>query len=99
MSAIFHQIRDAVGMERFIVGSHADERVRERGFAVWQVAAGIAEGEVIREVADARPNGKVEVRQFLSDGTPYMAVWSWLKEERVAKLVTVHFFDRGLARW
>ena len=37
----------------------------------------------------------VEVRATLPDGTEIKAVWSHLRQSGVAKLVTVHFFDRG----
>jgi hypothetical protein len=47
------------------------------------------------ERADATPNPAVEVRESLSDGTEFKAVWSHLLHSGVAKLVTVHFFDRG----
>ena len=36
-----------------------------------------------------------EVREFLPDGIEFKAVWSYLPRSGVAKLVTVHFFDRG----
>ena len=32
---------------------------------------------------------------FLPDGAAFKAVWSHLRQSGVAKLVTVHFFDRG----
>jgi hypothetical protein len=37
----------------------------------------------------------VEVRESLPDGTGVKAVWAYLRQSGVAKLVTVHFFDRG----
>jgi hypothetical protein len=43
----------------------------------------------------AMPNPAVEVSESLPDGTEVKAVWSHLRESGVAKLVTVHFFDRG----
>lgn len=36
----------------------------------------------------------VGVRERLPDGTEILAVWSHLRRSGVAKLVTVHFFDR-----
>ena len=41
------------------------------------------------------PNPAVEVRESLPDGTEFKAVWPQLRQSGVAKLVTVHFFDRG----
>jgi hypothetical protein len=52
------------------------------------------DGELISERPDDEPNPSVEVREFLPDGTEFMAVWSWIEYLDVAKLVTVHFFDR-----
>jgi hypothetical protein len=36
---------------------------------------------------------QVEVRAQLPDGTEFKAIWSHLRQSKVAKLVTVHFFD------
>lgn len=57
--------------------------------------AGIEDGLLIVERPDALPNPAVEVRQVLPNGVEYKAVWSHLQRSGVAKLVTVHFFDRG----
>ena len=61
----------------------------------WQAVAGLDDGELLVERPNASPNPTVEVRQTLPDGTEYKAVWSYLKRSGVAKLVTVHFFDRA----
>lgn len=74
---------------------HASERLEERDIMEWQVVAGLKDGELIVERLDARPNPAVEVRESLSDGITFKAVWSHLRQSGVAKLVTVHFFDRG----
>ena len=60
----------------------------------WQVVAGLDDGELIFERPDATPNPAVEVRETLPDGTDFKAIWSHLRDSGVAKLVTVHFFDR-----
>jgi hypothetical protein len=60
----------------------------------WQAAAGLDDGKLIIERPDAAPNPIVEVRESLPDGTEFKAVWSHLRKSDVAKLVTVHFFDR-----
>jgi hypothetical protein len=60
-----------------------------------QVVAGLKDGELIAERPDAAPNPAVKVREVLPDGTDYKAVWSHLRQSGVAKLVTVHYFDRG----
>jgi len=50
---------------------------------------------LLMERPDAEPNPAVEVRESLPDGSEFKAVWSYLPRSGVAKLVTVHFFDRG----
>jgi hypothetical protein len=61
----------------------------------WQVVAGLEDGELIAARPDATPNPAIEVRESLPDGTEVKVVWSLLRQSGVAKLVTVHFFDRG----
>ena len=61
----------------------------------WQVVAAFDNGDLIAERPNAKPNPVVEVRECLPDGTEFKAVWSLLHQSGVAKLVTVHFFDRG----
>jgi hypothetical protein len=95
MGQLFDTIRQLVAEGRYIVGEHASERLEERGIMEWQAVAGLKDGEVIAERADAMPNPAVEVRESLPDGTEFKAVWSQLRQSGVAKLVTVHFFDRG----
>ena len=59
------------------------------------MVAGLEDGEWIAERPDATPNPAVEVRESLPSGTEFKAVGSHLRQRGVAKLVTVHFFDRG----
>jgi hypothetical protein len=61
----------------------------------WQAVAGLEDGELIAERPDATPNPAVEVHESLPDGTDFKAVWSYLRQSGVVKLVTVHFLDRG----
>jgi hypothetical protein len=70
------------------------ERLEERGILEWQAVAGLDEGRLLAELLDAAPNPAVEVRESLPDGTEFKAIWSLLRQSGVAKLVTVHFFDR-----
>ena len=95
MGQLFNTIRSLVAEEKYIVGQHASERLEERGIMEWQVAAGLEDGDLITERPDAIPNPAVEVCESLVDGTEFKAVWSYLSQSGVAKLVTVHFFDRG----
>lgn len=95
MAQLFDVIRKLVAEEKYIVGQHASERLEERGIMEWQVVAGLEGGELIAERPDSSPNPTVEVRESLPDGTDFKAVWSHLRQSGVAKLVTVHFFDKG----
>jgi hypothetical protein len=95
MGQLFDTIKELVAQEKYVVGQHAIERLEERGIMEWQVVAGLDEGELITERTDAMPNPAVEVRECLPDGIEFKAVWSLLSRSGVAKLVTVHFFDRG----
>jgi hypothetical protein len=94
MGKLFDQIRAAVAGDRYVVGNHADERLRERGIVAWQVIDGFHMGRLLSERADDLPNPSVEVDQFLADGTPVKVVWSLIVAADTAKLVTVHFYDR-----
>ena len=93
MGQLFEAIQQLVAAERYVVGQHAVERLEERGILEWQVVASLAEGHLIAERPDAEPNSTVEVKESLPDGTEFKAVWSYLPQSDVAKLVTVHFFD------
>jgi hypothetical protein len=95
MGQLFDTIRRLVAEERYVVGEHASERLEERGIMEWQAVAALEGGELIAERLDAKPNPAVEVRESLSDGTEFKTVWSQLLRSGVAKLITVHFFDRG----
>jgi len=59
----------------------------------WQVVAGLQDGKLIVERPDASPNPAVEVGESLPDGAELKAVWSYLRQSGVAKLITAHFFD------
>ncbi len=95
MGQLFNTIRNLVKEEKYIVEQHASERLEERGIMEWQIVVGLEEGELLIERADATPNPAVEVQEALPDGTEVKAAWSYLRQSGVAKLVTVHFFDRG----
>ena len=95
MGKLFETIRQLVDEEKYVIGQHASERLEERGIMEWQVVAGLEDGTLIAERPDATPNPAVEVRECLPEGTEVKAVWSHLPRSGVAKLVPVHFFDRG----
>ena len=94
MGQLFETIRRLVADERYVVGEHAAERLEERRILEWQAVSGLDEGELIAERPRAKPNPTIEVRQLLADGTEVKAVWSYVCQTGVAKLVTIHFFDR-----
>jgi len=94
MGKLWDRIRRAVEAERYVIGRHANEQLRLRQIAAWQIMSQMSEALLLKERAECRPNPVVEVRQFLSDGTAVKAVWAWLPVSKTAKLVTVHFFDR-----
>jgi hypothetical protein len=58
------------------------------------VVTGVDGGHILAERWDATPNPAAEFEQLLPDGTPFKSVWSWIQAADIAKLVTVHFFDR-----
>lgn len=94
MGQLFDRVRELVDEGRYVVGQHAAERLEERGILEWQAVAGLEDGALLDERPTAEPNPAVEVRETLPDGTEIKAVWSLLRQSGVAKLVTVHFFDR-----
>jgi len=93
MGKLFDTIRQLVAEEKYLIGQHASERLDERGIMEWQVVAALDDGTLMVERPRATPNPAVEVRERLPDGTEFKAVWSFLRQSGVAKLVTVHFFD------
>lgn len=95
MGKLFDTVCELVAAEKYVVGQHASERLEERGIMEWQAVAGIDHCVLIVERPDGKPNPTVEIRERLPDGTEFKAVWSYLRHSDVAKLVTVHFFDRG----
>ena len=95
MAKLFDTIQELVADEKYVVGQHASERLEERGIMEWQAVVALADGELIIEKPGAKPNPTVEVCESLPEGTEFKAVWSLLPQSGVAKLVKVHFFDKG----
>ncbi|MGE0608447.1 MAG: DUF4258 domain-containing protein [Pirellulales bacterium] len=93
MGQLFDTIRQLVNAEKYAVSEHAAERLEERGIMEWQAVAGLEDGKLVVERANAMPNPIVEVEECLPDGTEFKAVWSYLRRSDIAKLVTVHFFE------
>ena len=95
MGDLANQILQAVREERYVFGDHADERLSERLIMGWQVAAGLEHARLRLERDDGVPYPVAEFEQELADGTPIKAVWAWIPERQIAKLVTVYFFPRA----
>jgi hypothetical protein len=93
MGELFRTIPRLVAEQRYLVGEHAAERLEQRGIMEWQAVAGLENGRLLTERPKASPNPVVEVEQTLPNATEFKAVWSCLQRTRLAKLVTVHFFD------
>ena len=93
MGQLFDTIQRLVAEEKYVIGQHALERLDERGIMEWQAVVGLEDGKLIVERLDAAPNPTIEVSELLPDETDFKAVWSYLPQSGVAKLVTVHFFD------
>lgn len=94
MGKLFDQVRAAALAERVIFSVHADDMLREREITAWQVVAGLSAGRLLKERPRDRPNPIIEVEQELIDATRVKVVWAYLAHADVAKVVTVHFFDR-----
>jgi hypothetical protein len=93
VAKLFDDIVAAVLADRFVVSWHADERCEERGITAWQLAAGIADANLIRERPHSKPNPSIVVTQHLVDGSEVEVVWALLASSRRALLVTVYFRD------
>ena len=93
MGQLADTVRNLVSEGRYVVSEHASERIAERGFLEWQVIAGTIDARPLRERPTNRPLPAVEFEAVLPDGTAFKAVWSLLRQSRLAKLVTVHYFD------
>jgi hypothetical protein len=94
MGRLFITIRDLVANNQYIIGMHAMERLEARDIMEWHAVVGLADAVLLIERPNAEPNPVIEVSETLPDGTEFKAVWSYLRQSRVAKLVTIHFFER-----
>jgi hypothetical protein len=94
MGILFTIIRELVAKDQYVIGIHAMERLEERDIMEWHAVVGLTDAVLLTERQDAKPHPLIEVSEILPDGTEFKAVWSPLRQSGVAKLVTVHFFDR-----
>ena len=93
MAKLFQRIQGLIASGQYAICQHAMERLEERGIMEWQLIAAMPEAELLSERPKAKPNPAIEVEILLPDAMECKAVWSHLKQSKVAKLVTVHFFD------
>lgn len=70
------------------------QQLRERGIIHWHVTHGVDDARLLSERPHTTPNPTVELEQILPDGAPVKAVWAYVSALDLAKLVTVHFFDK-----
>ena len=94
MGQLVDRVRAAVAAERYVFSDHADNALRDRGIVHWHIVSGVADARLLSQRPQTRPNPTVELEQTLPDGTSVKAVWAYLAALDLAKLVTVHFFDR-----
>jgi hypothetical protein len=69
--------------------------MEERGIMEWQIVDGFNGCVLLLERPKDEPFPSIEVEELLPDGTEVKAVWSLLPSCKVAKLVTVHYFDEN----
>ena len=55
---------------------------------------GLDGARLLLEREHGEPHAIAEYEEELADGTTIKAVWAWISEERMAMLVTVHFYPR-----
>lgn len=91
MGKLFDKIQAAINNGRYLVSWHADERCEERGVSDWQIIAGFADANLLRERPRSKPNPSVVVQQQLADGSEVEVVWAYLADSDRALLVTVYF--------
>jgi hypothetical protein len=94
MGALASKLIELIRAEQYLVGVHAASQMRVRRITAWQAASGTLDGKLLRERSNDRPNPAAEFLIGLPDGTEAKAVWSHLRSENMAKLVTVHYLDR-----
>lgn len=88
------RIESAVEADRLYISHHARKRMQERHVMLWQLIEGLPSATLRSERPADRPHPSIEVEQSLPDGTSVNVVWSYDEDEKEARLVTVHYFDR-----
>ena len=84
-------IRDAVLKGSWALTHHAQQRIRQRNIAPWQVEAGATGWTVLEERPQDLPNPSIVAEQELADGTSVTVVWAWEVDKSSALLVTIYF--------
>ena len=85
----------AIRSGNFIVSRHGARRLRQRKIPLVQIEDETlaAERAAIQLRVNSKPNPTIMVELVLADGTPVVAIWSWMKDHEAAQLVTVYFPD------
>ena len=79
---------------RISVGVHMQRMLDDRKLEAWHLEQATADGRLIAERPSAKPNPAIELTSTLPDCTPCKIVWSLVDPPGLAKLVTLHFYDR-----
>ena len=93
MTPLAKTVSDLVLNGKYVIGFHAAERLEQRGILEWQVVDAMERGSYLTERPYSEPLPTVEFNVLLPDGTPVKAVWGYMRNSQVAKLVTVHYLD------
>jgi hypothetical protein len=90
---LHQEIRRAIDEDRIVFSVHADNQLVSRKVPRWQAVSGFSSAEFVAAYPKAKPYPKITMRQILADGTPVIAIWSYVRSIRSAKLVTLFFED------
>lgn len=74
MARLYDKIKGAVENDRLLISWHADEKCEERGITAWQVVAGFAQADVVKDRPRSKPNPSVVLNQILEDGSEIIAI-------------------------
>jgi hypothetical protein len=79
MGEVHDAIAQAIHADRVVYSLHAENQLASRAILRWQAVAGFDDGRLIEEQPSAKPNPKIVKRQMLPDGSPVVAVWSYVR--------------------
>jgi len=85
------KIKDAIRQGKYIITTHAYERMGERQITLNEVFSVILNGEIIEQYPRARPYPKCLFLGFVRENEPLYVSCAY-DGERV-RIITVHWFD------